>query len=132
MKQLVLALLAGLTVGCITQEEVALSPAAQTELAEALEGRTAGPPQACVSQRMLRSNRSVGEDAILFEATNGIVYMNRPAAGCPTMEFGRSLRTRTTSSQLCRGDIVTVFDPVSGFEFGGCGLGDFVPYRRAG
>jgi hypothetical protein len=32
-------------------------------------------------------------------------------------------------SQLCRGDIVTVFDPISGVEFGGCSLGEFTPYR---
>jgi hypothetical protein len=130
MKHAVTLLLAGLAAGCMAQETVELSPAAQTQLAEALEGRTAGPAVSCVSQRELRNNRTIGDDFILFDGPNDILYLNRPAGGCPTLELGRALRTRTTSSQLCRGDIVTVFDPVSGAEYGGCGLGDFVPYRR--
>jgi hypothetical protein len=28
-------------------------------------------------------------------------------------------------------DIVTVVDPTSGTNYGGCSLGDFTPYRRA-
>jgi hypothetical protein len=132
MKHLVLWLLAGLVAGCMAQEPVELSASAQTRLAEALDGRTSGTPQACVPQRTLRGNRSIANGVLLFEGPNDILYVNRPAGGCPTLEYGRSLRTRTVSSQLCRGDIVTVFDPVSGFEYGGCGLGDFVPYRRVG
>ena len=67
---------------------------------------------------------------MLFEGPGNVLWVNRPPGGCPTLAFGRAFRTRTPSSQLCRGDIVTVFDPVSGAEFAGCSLGDFVPYRR--
>ena len=56
---------------------------------------------------------------------------NQPAGGCPSLSLGRSLRTRTISTRLCQGDIVTVFDPVSGAEYGGCGLGQFVPYSQS-
>jgi hypothetical protein len=56
--------------------------------------------------------------------------VNRPPGGCPELKFSRALITRTTSNQLCRGDIATVFDTVSGIQFGSCGLGDFTPYRR--
>ena len=115
--------------GCAPQEPLDRPPPPGPDLAEALAGRTAGTPVPCVSQRDLRSNRSVG-DAILFDGPGDIVYVNRPAGGCPSLDFGRVLITRTTSSRLCRGDIATVVDPVSGTEYGGCGLGDFVPYRR--
>ena len=102
----------------------------ETKLAKALRGyEQAGPAMSCVSQRSLGGNKSVG-DAILFHGTTGRLYVNRPAGGCPSMNLGRSLVTRTTSSQLCRGDIATVVDPVSGATYGGCGLGDFVPYKR--
>jgi hypothetical protein len=104
--------------------------AVENELAETLRGRTAGPPVSCVNQRLLRGNRSVGEGAIVFEASNNLIYVNRPPAGCPELDSGRTLITRTTTSQLCRGDIVTVVDPVAGFSYGSCGLGDFQPYRR--
>ena len=89
----------------------------------------AGPAVSCVNQRDLGGNKSIG-DAILFSGKGGRAYLNRPAGGCPNMNFGRALVTRTSSSQLCRGDIATVVDPVSGFSYGGCGLGEFVPYKR--
>jgi hypothetical protein len=37
---------------------------------------------------------------------------------------------RSTSTQLCRGDIATVMELTSRTTYGGCGLGDFQPYRR--
>jgi hypothetical protein len=85
----------------------------------------------CVPSRDLRGNRSAGEGAIIFEGqSRNIVYVNRPRAGCPEIRSGLALKTRTTSTQLCSGDIVEVFDPVTGFSHGGCSLGEFTPYRR--
>ena len=102
----------------------------EAKLAKALSGyEQAGPAVSCVSHRTLGGNKSVG-DAILFSGTTGRLYVNRPAGGCPNMNFGRTLVTRTTGSRLCRGDIATVVDPVSGASYGACGLGEFVPYKR--
>lgn len=103
----------------------------EVEFAEAISGRVAGEPVSCVSQRDLRDNRSIGEGAIIFTGPGNLIYVNRPPAGCPELNSGRALVIRTTSTQLCRGDIATVVDPVSGITYGSCGLGDFVPYRRA-
>ncbi|HEX8670045.1 MAG TPA: hypothetical protein VF727_16910 [Allosphingosinicella sp.] len=102
----------------------------EAELSAALANyQPAGPPVSCVEMRDLRGNRTEG-DAIVFDGPGDRIWVNRPAGGCPSMRLGRALQTRTTSTRLCRGDIATVFDPVSGSEFGGCGLGDFEPYRR--
>lgn len=102
----------------------------EARLDKALQGyEQSGPAQSCVNHRDLGGNKSVG-DAILFSGNSGRVYVNRPAGGCANINLGRSLVTRTTSSQLCRGDIATVVDPVSGASYGGCGLGEFVPYKR--
>lgn len=98
--------------------------------AEALAGRTAGTPVSCVNLRDLRGNRSLADGSLLFEGRGGLVYLNRPANGCPDLNAGRSLVTRTPSGQLCRGDIARVVDPTNGIEYGSCGLGEFVPYRR--
>ena len=133
MRKIILLAAAALGVaGCANQEALERMDAeTDAALAEELNGwAQAGPPQNCVSQRMLRSNRSVGEGAIIFEASSDRVFVNRPPAGCPGIRFGRALSTRTTSSQLCAGDIATVFDPVSGSEYGSCGLGEFTPYQR--
>ena len=133
MKRIATLLLAGLAAGCVAADEsVELSEPAQSRLAEALAGRTAGPAVSCVPQRELRNTRTIGDGVMLFEGPGDVLWVNRGSGGCESLSFGRAFRTRTPSSQLCRGDIVTVFDPVSGIEFAGCSLGDFEPYRRVG
>ena len=132
MKRTALFLLAGLTAACTASTGMEIGQESEADMAEALAGRSAGEPQSCVEMRRIRSSRSIGDDAILFQgSTSDLVYINRPAGGCPGLRMARSIRTRTTATSLCRGDIVTPFDPVSGAEHGGCGLGDFVPYRRS-
>jgi hypothetical protein len=139
MKTIIMLFAAILAVGCTHTAKPATGGQAQeqaakdeADLAAALGGRIAGPPQECVDQRDLGGNKSYGRGVILFSGrTNDVVYVNRPAAGCPDLDSGRALKTRTTTTQLCRGDLVTVFDPTSGVEFGGCSLGEFTPYRRA-
>ena len=131
MKSAFLIALAGLAAGCTAGESVEVAHESEADIAEALAGRSAGAPQPCVETRRIRSSRSLGDDAILFEgSTSDLVYLNRPEGGCPGLRMGRSIRMRTTGTSLCRGDIVTPFDPMSGAEHGGCGLGDFIPYRR--
>lgn len=132
MKTLLALPLIALTAGCMAERPMEMSVGEQNELAEALRGRVqAGPPQSCVSSRTLRGNDSVGEGAIIFRTTGSdLVYVNRPPAGCPEIRQGRAIRVRTTTTQLCSGDIVEVFDPVQNFGFGACGLGEFTPYRR--
>lgn len=123
-----LALLAGCTADGAVESSTAAEANAETD---ALAGWTPGTPVSCVNLRELRGNRSIGEGAILFEGRgNNLVYLNRPAGGCPTLGPGQALRTNTTGTQLCRGDIVDVIDTATGIQNGGCGLGDFVPYTR--
>ena len=131
---LALSLAALAAASCAPADPVASTERAERdamELAEALRGRTAGAPVSCVDQRTLSGNRSAGEGAIIFDGPGDLIYVNRPPAGCPDLSFDRALVTRTISGRLCRGDIVTVVDPLNGTQYGGCGLGDFVPYRRA-
>ena len=133
MKHLILLASACLAAGCAAEGDERVDMAANDEasLAAQLEGfEPAGAPVQCVNTRDLQGNRSAGETAIIFTGTAGRKWVNRPAAGCPDLRFSRALRTRTTSTRLCSGDIAPVFDPVTGFDYGGCGLGDFEPYRR--
>jgi hypothetical protein len=124
-----------LATGCTAataEQRAEMDANSEAKLAAALKGyEPAGPPVSCVNQRDLGGNRSAGADAIIFSGRGSTLYVNRPAGGCAGMRFGHALVIRTSSSQFCRGDIATVLDPVSGTEFGGCGLGDFEPYKRA-
>jgi hypothetical protein len=130
MKKLLLLSCAMLAGACAMNDPVDDGPEAETRLAAELKGyRADGPPKSCVSLRELHGNRSVGEGVIVFDAA-GRKWVNRPPAGCPSLNFGRSLLVKTSTSQLCRGDIATVIEPSWGGEFGSCALGDFEPYRR--
>ncbi|MFL6857010.1 MAG: hypothetical protein ACJ8DZ_01055 [Allosphingosinicella sp.] len=103
----------------------------EAALSAALAGYEAdGPPVDCVEMLQLGGNKSAGE-AIVFEGkTRARLWVNHAPGGCPDLNLGRALQTRTSQARLCRGDIATVFDPVSGMSYGSCGLGDFQPYRR--
>ena len=120
-----------LVAGCMMEEEPGLSAEAQSRLAAELEGYVPdGPAVSCVRSADLQGNRSMGPDAIIFSGTGGRKWVNHTRGSCPSLEFGRALQFRTTSTQLCSGEIATVFEPTSGIEYGGCALGDFTPYRR--
>lgn len=134
MRYLTLLASACLAASCTTDEpgeRAEMRASDEASLAAQLRGfEPAGPPVQCVNSRDLKGNRSAGETAIVFSGIGGRLWVNRPAAGCPDLRFSRALKTRTPSTRLCRGDIATVFDPVNGFDYGGCGLGEFEPYRR--
>jgi hypothetical protein len=128
-KLLVWGLATSALISCAPAGPVELSPSAQAELAEELEGRVAGEPVSCVDQREIRSNRSIGSGVILFEGDSDILWVNRPQGGCP-LQFGRTLVTRSTTMRLCEGEIASVMEPVSGANYGACVLGEFTPYRE--
>ncbi len=131
MKKLSAIPLLALAAACAPVQPAELSAGTESELAGALRGLTPGQPVACVSQRNLRGNRSIGERVILFEGFGDTVYVNRPPAACPVLRDGTSLVTNTLAGQLCSGQIVSVVDLQTGVERGTCALGDFTAYRRA-
>lgn len=129
MKALLIILIGGLAACTMEQGPVERAGPAPAAIAAATEGRVAGAPVSCVSQHGLRGTRTVA-GAIILEGPGDVVYVNQGMGGCLALAHGRAIRTRNPSGRLCRGDIVTAFDPVSGTEWGGCALGDFTPYRR--
>jgi hypothetical protein len=132
MKHIITLAALALTAGCAASAEneaMARADGEATLAAELSNYRQSGPPVSCVPLRNLGGNRSAGEGAVIF-GSGSRVFVNRPPAGCPLVRDGRALSLRTIGSQLCRGDIVSVFDPVNGMNFGSCGLGDFTPYER--
>lgn len=135
MRSFATLLMAGLAAACVAADESAepaeLSAAGQAELDEELVGRVAGPPVSCLHPRDIRHTRTIADGVMLFEGVGDVIWVNRPGRSCSALLFGRAFRTRTPDTRLCRGDIVTIFDPVSGAEFAGCALDEFVPYRRA-
>jgi len=136
MKSSIVLLAAVLALGCVhplspDAKAQAEAQAAQDEarLVTALSGRVAGLPKDCVTEIDLGGTRSFGRGVLLFTSKTGdVLYVNRPPSGCPEVAPGRAIRVRVPETRFCRGDIVTVFDPVTKIDVGSCNLGEFTPY----
>jgi hypothetical protein len=123
---------AALLSGCMMEDEPALSADTESRLSAALEGYVPdGEPVSCVRSPDLRGNRSVGEQAIIFDGRGDRIWLNRVRGSCPVLDVGRALRFTTPMTQLCAGELATVFDPENNVVYGGCTLGEFEPYRRS-
>lgn len=126
-----------LAAGCADRPLTDAQQAARTERndrldeqeRDALAGLTPGEPVGCIPLNQARSTTFIGDRTILYRVSPNLIYRNDPPNGCPGLRPGMTIVTRTPSNQLCRGEIVRVVDLVAGIEAGGCGLGDFVPYR---
>lgn len=101
----------------------------EAELARALQGRVAGEPVQCIDLHRIRSSRIITDTAIIYDAGN-VLYVNRPENGANQLNQWDTMVTRTSTSQLCNVDTVTMVDQASRSFTGVVFLGDFVPYRR--
>ncbi len=125
IRTLPLALL--LLVGCAAEAQRPAQTAEATP--RALQGRAIGEPVSCLPLRQVRDTDAVTDSVILFHVGNR-TYRNDLPQSCPRLSRETTaFASRTSSTQLCRGEIIRVFDPGTGFEFGACTLGAFTPYE---
>ena len=102
----------------------------EQKLANALAGRTAGPPVDCINER---SRMHVIDDWTILFRDRGIVYVQQPRGGCHGLSNNMSLiRDSFGTTRICRGDINQIVDVRTGFGTGACTYDHFVPYRKAG
>lgn len=102
----------------------------EQQLAKALEGRVAGEPVDCITQRDIRNSRIFDKIGILYEMNNGTYYLNKPRSGASSLSWGDTLVTDTHSDRLCSVDIVHLYDTSTRMQTGSVGLDKFVPYPR--
>jgi hypothetical protein len=123
----------GLLMACSTAPaEQARSPRAAKELADALAGRVAGPPQRCISNFPQVEVQVIDDWTILYRE-GSTVYVQNPQGGCPGIGIGsRTLVTRQVgTSQMCQGDINQAVDLRTGIGGAPCVFGPFVPYTKS-
>lgn len=130
-------LLIGLAVGSCTAappaETAAYAARQQAKLAALTAGKVAGAPVSCVPHYRTGDMIVINDDTIAFRDGNRRVYVNHMLGGCSNLESGHNaLVTRSSTSELCRGDIATVLDVTAHINVGSCVFGDFVPYTVAG
>lgn len=129
-----LALGGALLAGSCTNgpDRITHSPKAQKELAEALAGRTPGPPVDCLPIWRTANMQIIDDWTILFK-DGRTIYVQNPRGGCTGLaNCGFTLVTRQFGvSQMCSGDINRTVDLRTGMNGGACIFSPFVPYTRA-
>ena len=124
--------LAALLVSCSTAPtEYARSPQAEQELAEALAGRVAGPPQRCINTYRTTKVHPIDDWTIIYDQ-GSTIYVQNPKGGCPGVGRGSDIlvTTQIGTAQLCENEIARTVDLTSQIERGGCVFGPFVPYTK--
>ena len=87
-----------------------------------------GPARTCVLLTNIQQTRVVDDRTIDFIMRDGQVLRNNLPNTCAGLKINRSFAYKTSQSQLCNVDIITVVvqgaGPVRGAS---CGLGSFTP-----
>ena len=90
-----------------------------------------GEAVSCVSLRSIRSTQVHGNSTIDFHMNGGKVYRNTLPLSCPSLGFEERFLYKTSLSQLCSVDIITVLQSPGLSRGASCGLGKFQPVKLA-
>ena len=97
-----------------------------------VEATPIGDPVTCVQISRIRETRVRDDQTIDFIMNGGQVYRNRLPNRCPQLGFEEAFSYKTSISQLCNVDIITVINRGgSGINGPSCGLGEFQPVELA-
>ena len=83
-----------------------------------------GESVSCLSLPRVKDTDPLDDHAILFEVRGGDVFLNELNGVCAGLGRNKRFSYKTTQNRICRGDIITVSDPV-GNSIGSCSLGGF-------
>ena len=91
-----------------------------------------GDPVDCINIRSIRSSSVRDDRTIDFVVNSRKIYRNTLPNSCPSLGFEKRFSYRTSISQLCSVDIITVlFNAGPGLQPGAsCGLGKFQPMEK--
>ena len=92
-----------------------------------------GEPVDCINLRSIRSSNVRDDKTIDFIMNGSKIYRNSLPYSCPSLGFEKRFLYKTSVSQLCSVDIITVlWNNGPGLQPGaGCGLGKFQPMEKA-
>lgn len=97
---------------------------ADGDLPEGLEGyKATGEMETCVSTTRISNTNVIDDDTILFKMRGKKVYLNRLSHSCHGLRMAGGFSYRISTTQLCKGEIITVLQPIGGGA--SCALGKF-------
>ncbi len=88
-----------------------------------------GKPVSCVQLTNIRSTSVHSDSVIDFHMNNRKVYRNTLPMSCPSLGFEERFLYKTSTSQLCSVDIITVLQSPGLSQGPSCGLGQFQPVK---
>ncbi|MBK9999753.1 MAG: hypothetical protein IPO97_01400 [Sphingomonadales bacterium] len=93
------------------------------------EARETGEAVSCISISQIRESRVRNDQVIDFRTGTNKWYRNTLPNSCPSLGFEERFLYKTSLSQLCSVDIITVLHTAGGSLTQGasCGLGKFQP-----
>ncbi len=101
----------------------------EKRLAKMIEGRVAGKPQNCI--RVFPSERlTVIDNTAYVYGRGNTIYVQKTSRPDRIDDRDVLVSRRFNSTQVCRQDIVTTIDPVTGIFTGAVFFEEFVPYTR--
>ena len=118
MRKLILATLVLISGTAIARDRNAVPEATPT-----------GNAVSCVNLRNIQSTRVHGDSTIDFHMSGGKVYRNTLPNSCPSLGFEERFLYKTSLSQLCSVDIITVLQSPGLSQGASCGLGKFQPVK---
>jgi Family of unknown function (DUF6491) len=88
----------------------------------------------CISLSRIQSTEVIDKQHILFRLAGKNLYVNTLPRACPGLMRDKAYMYRTSQSQLCNLDMITVLDQMPfGLTAGAsCGLGTFEPIDEEG
>ncbi|WP_233998682.1 hypothetical protein [Erythrobacter sp. YT30] len=101
----------------------------EKRLAKLIEGRVAGEPQNCI--RVFPNERlTVIDDTAYVYGRGNTIYVQKTSRPDRIDDRDVLVSRRFNATQLCRQDVVTTVDPVTGIFTGAVFFEEFVPYTR--
>jgi hypothetical protein len=113
--------------GCAATTE----ESAEESSATSVPGEAIGKAVPCLNTRLIESVDSPNENVAIIKLRGGKLYRSELPGGCPALKREAFSHRTTQGTQICSGEIITLFDPVSGASYGSCTFGPFVPIRMA-
>lgn len=120
-KTLIMAGLASLGLAAVAGSSVArpLKPEQEARI------KPVGKPASCIPIRQIDSTRVRDDQTIDFYMLGHTVYRNRLPHKCPQLGFEERFSYKTSLSELCSTDIITVITTPGVSTGPSCGLGEF-------
>jgi hypothetical protein len=124
MRGLVLVLTTGLLLG-------GSAAIAKRDLNKVPDAVDVGAPVSCIPLQSIRESRVRSDKVIDFRTSGSKWYRNTLPHSCPSLGFEERFLYKTSLSQLCSVDVITVIHSYGGGLDRGasCGLGKFQPVQ---